>query len=138
MAHKLQLRVVTPERPVYEGEVDAVVVPAHDGELGILPRHARLLAALGVGELRATDAGGVRRYFVAGGFVQVRDNRVMVLCDRAARLEDLDVPAAEAQAAAARAEHSPDAAWLQRCAAATRRVAAHTTAPPRARQTNTH
>ena len=134
MAEKLSLRVVTPEHPVFEGEVQSAVVPAHDGEVGILPRHASLLAALGVGELRATTEGRVERFFIEGGFVQVSANRVTVLCDRASRLEALDPAAAEAQAAAARAARSPDAAWLRQRAASMRRVASHavaTPAPPR-------
>ena len=44
MAGSLDLRVVTPEKPVFEGPVEFVVVPAHDGDVGILPRHARFLA----------------------------------------------------------------------------------------------
>jgi F-type H+-transporting ATPase subunit epsilon len=133
---RLTLRVVTPERPMYEGEADAVVVPAHDGEIGILPRHAPLLASLGAGELRATTAGTVVRLYVEGGFVQVRGDRVTVLAERAARLEDLDPEAAAAEAAQARRERSPEALRLQQRAAAVRRVASHAggavaAAPPR-------
>jgi F-type H+-transporting ATPase subunit epsilon len=126
MAGTLALRVVTPERPMFEGEADSVVVPAHDGEIGVLPRHAGMLASLGIGELRATTGSGVLRFFIEGGFVQVRDNRVTVLCDRASRLEELDPAAAEAEAARARAEHAPDANRLQLRAAAIRRVASAT------------
>jgi len=122
MAGRLQVRIVTPERPVFQGEADSVVVPAHDGELGILPRHARLLAALGVGELRTTVDGAVHRFFVEGGFVQVRADRVTVLCDRASRLEDLDPQAARAEAEAARATHAADAARLERRATIVERV----------------
>jgi F-type H+-transporting ATPase subunit epsilon len=122
VAGTLQLRVVTPERPVYQGEADAVVVPAHDGEIGILPRHARLLASLGIGELRARRGTKVDRFFVDGGFVQVRDDLVTVLCDRATRLEDTDLAATEAAARAAREAHAPDAARLQQRAAALRRA----------------
>jgi len=122
MAGRLQVRIVTPERPVFQGEADSVVVPAHDGELGILPRHARLLAALGVGELRTTVDGTVHRFFVEGGFVQVRADRVTVLCDRASRLEDLDPQAARAEAEAARATHAADAARLERRATIVERV----------------
>jgi len=130
VAGTLQLRVVTPERPLYEGEADAVVVPAHDGEIGILPRHARLLASLGIGELRARRGAEVRRFFVDGGFVQVRDNLVTVLCDRATRLEDTDLAAAEAAARTARETHAPDAARLQQRVVALRRVlSAHGSAP---------
>jgi F-type H+-transporting ATPase subunit epsilon len=97
----LDLRVVTPERPIFEGPAEFVVVPAHDGEVGILPGHARLLATLGVGELRVRTSGGPVRLFVDGGFLQVADDRVTVLCDRAVPFAELDVAAAEAEARAA-------------------------------------
>jgi F-type H+-transporting ATPase subunit epsilon len=127
MAGTLSLRVVTPERAVFEGEVASVVVPGHDGEIGILPRHAAFLGAVGVGELRATTANGVQRFLVEDGFVQVRDNRVTVLCARAARLADVDRAAAETAAAAAaraRSERRPEAAALQQRAAVIRRLTA--------------
>lgn len=124
MAGTITLRVVTPERAVFEGEVTSVVVPGHDGEIGILPRHAAFLGAVGAGELRATTAAGVQRFFVEDGFVQVRDGRVMVLCARATRLEDVDVAAAEAAAAAARSAHAADATALQQRATVLRRIAA--------------
>lgn len=125
MADALHLRVVTPEKPVFEGDADSVIVPAHDGEVGILPRHARFLASLGVGELRIAAAGGVRRFFVENGFVQVAGNRVTVLCDRAQPVADLDVAGAEAEAQAAQSERSADAMRLQHRVTVMRRVAAH-------------
>ncbi len=130
MAGRLQVRIVTPERPVFQDAADSVVVPAHDGEIGILPRHARLLAALGTGELRAVAGGTVHRYFVEGGFVQVRADRVTVLCDQATRLEDLDPRAARAEAEAARAAHSPDASRLLRRATIAERVLRRTSTTP--------
>ena len=123
MAGQLQLRIVTPERPVFRGTVDAVVVPAHDGEVGILPRHARFLAALGVGELRATVGAEVKRFFVEGGFVQVSADRVTVLCDHGARLADLDPRTARTDADAAAAAHNPDAPRLRQRATVLERVA---------------
>ncbi len=119
----MQVRVVTPEAPIFEGDADAVVVPAHDGEVGILPRHARFLASLGLGELRITAGGSVQRFFLEGGFVQVRDQFVTVLCERATALESLDVSAAEADAERARAEKSSAAADLAHRASVIRRVA---------------
>jgi len=128
MSGQLQLRIVTPERPVFQGTVDAVVVPAHDGEIGILPRHARLLAALGVGELRATVGTTVQRFFVEGGFVQVSADRVTVLCDRGARLADVDPRVARAEAEAAATGRSPDAARLRQRATVLERVARRSSA----------
>lgn len=126
----MHVRVVTPEQPVFEGEADAVVVPAHDGEVGILPRHARFLASLGLGELRITSSGSVQRFFLEGGFVQVSGRQVTVLCNRAVALETLDVSAAEAEAARARAERGTDAANLAYRASVVRRVAGRPSSSP--------
>ena len=88
--------VATPEGPVFDGKARSVVVPAADGELGILPRHAPLVAALGAGELRIEEASGEKgRYFLDGGFVQVVANRVTVLATAAEAAKALDP--AEAQ-----------------------------------------
>jgi len=123
MAATLELRVVTPEKPIFEGDVEFVTVPAHDGEVGILPRHARFLASLGVGELRAGKGAGAVRLFVEGGFVQVSGSRVTVLCDRAAAIDGLDPQRADAEAEAA-ATDRPARLRAQRRAAAMRRVLA--------------
>jgi len=92
----LQVSITTPEGLLHKGEAVKVVVPAHDGELGILPRHAALVGALGAGELRVSPAGGSAplSFFVAGGFVQVLQDRVLVLATQA-------FPAALSDAAAA-------------------------------------
>jgi F-type H+-transporting ATPase subunit epsilon len=92
---RIHCTVVTPESAVYEGTVDAVVVPAHDGEVGILPGHAHFLAKLGFGELRVTSNSHTESLFVDGGFVQVAGDRVTVLTDSACPPEALDLPAAE-------------------------------------------
>ncbi|MGQ9590902.1 MAG: ATP synthase F1 subunit epsilon [Planctomycetota bacterium] len=92
----LKCVVASPEGLVWEGEASSVVVPAADGELGILPRHAPLLAKLGFGELRIARAaraedpsgGGGLRYFVDGGFVRVSGNEVVVLATTVVASED--------------------------------------------------
>ncbi len=97
MAQPLVCTVTTPEKLVNEGEARLVVVPAVDGELGILPRHAPLMALLGVGELRINRPGGeTERLFVNGGFLQVLDNRVNVLATEAELAGSIDVEAARA------------------------------------------
>jgi len=131
MADTLQTRVVTPERQVFAAAAERVVVPAHDGEVGILPGHARFLASLGVGELRITQGGKLLRFFLEGGFVQVRENQVTVLCENAVPLEAVDVGAAVAQAERARTEGTPNAAALARRAAVMRRVAERVSRPGR-------
>jgi F-type H+-transporting ATPase subunit epsilon len=125
MAGELQVRIVTPERQVYAGAADRVVVPAHDGEVGILPRHTRFLAGLGIGELRAVSGTSTQRFFVEGGFVQVRSNRVTVLCERANPLAEMNLEKAAAEAAAAREAKAPDAARLQERATVLRRILSH-------------
>jgi F-type H+-transporting ATPase subunit epsilon len=93
-AKKLQCVVVTPEKTWLDELVDFVVLPVYDGELGVLPGHTPLIARLGYGELRTKTSESARRYFVDGGFAQVRDNVVTVLTNRAIPAEQVDVSAA--------------------------------------------
>ena len=79
----LQVVVISPEATIYEGQADSVVVPAWDGELGILRGHAPLMAVLGTGEIRITRGSGTERFQVSGGFLQVVDDVVTVLSERA-------------------------------------------------------
>jgi F-type H+-transporting ATPase subunit epsilon len=125
---RLHVLVVTPEKPVFDGEADMIVVPAHDGELGILPRHARLLSSLGLGTLRVRDGRDTTRWFLEGGFVQVRENLVTILCEHAIEVEDLDVEQAEREAEQAKREGRHDATSLQQRAVVMRRVQSRTSA----------
>jgi F-type H+-transporting ATPase subunit epsilon len=79
----LRVSVISPERTIFEGAADSVVAPAWDGELGILRGHAPLMALLGAGNLRITRGGTTEHFYVAGGFLQVIDDRVTVLSERA-------------------------------------------------------
>jgi len=99
-AKKIDLVVITPERQVLEESSDAVVIPAHDGELGVLRDRAALMCELGIGQLRFTQAGRTSRLFIDGGFAQVYDNHVTVLTSRALPAEYVT---AEVVAAAERA-----------------------------------
>ena len=93
--------VSTPDGVFFEGDSGSIVVPAIDGEMGILPRHAPLIVRLGWGEMRVKPAEGrssdsVSRLFVEGGFLQVLEDKVNVL---AGTVESLDtLPKAEAEA----------------------------------------
>ena len=92
----LRLELVAPRGPVFEGDVDAVVVPAATGEIGILPRHAPLVALLAIGQMRALTAEGHWLSFaVAEGFVKVQFNKVIVLADTAEEASAIDVARAE-------------------------------------------
>ena len=82
-AQKLRVAVISPERTVYEGDADMVVVPAWDGQIGILRGHAPLLALVGKGTLRVTNGGAEQRFEIEGGFMQVADDVVTVLSERA-------------------------------------------------------
>jgi F-type H+-transporting ATPase subunit epsilon len=91
----LQLEIVTPERLAYAGEVDAVFCPGVEGELGVLPHHAPLLSMLGVGELRIRRGGDEEYFAIAGGFVQVRPDKVVVMAELADLSSEIDLEAAE-------------------------------------------
>jgi F-type H+-transporting ATPase subunit epsilon len=91
----LRLDIVTGERLVYSEDVDVVVAPGIEGELGILPRHAPLLTALTVGELRIRKGGEESSFAISGGFLEVRPDRVIVLADVAERDEEIDEARAE-------------------------------------------
>jgi len=81
----MSVDVVSPEAILYKGAATSVVVPAYDGLLGILPRHAPMLALLGRGVLTLRGAeGGERRFTIGGGFVQVVANTVRVVAEEAA------------------------------------------------------
>jgi len=77
------LSVISPEQKLYEGPARFAVVPAYDGEIGILHDHAPLMALLGEGALRVKTESGSLRFRVKGGFVQVLDNEVSVLSEEA-------------------------------------------------------
>ena len=118
------LEIVTAERLVYSDEVDIVVAPGMEGELGILPHHAPLLTILQPGELRIQKTGQEDVYIaVTGGFLEVTGNRVIVLADAAERSEEIDE--ARAQEALRRAEErlerSEEGQDLQRALASIRR-----------------
>ncbi|MBV9126321.1 MAG: ATP synthase F1 subunit epsilon [Planctomycetes bacterium] len=90
----LKCIVVTPERAMLDETVDFVAVPLYDGELGVLPGRAPLIGRLGYGELRLRRGESVRRFFVDGGFVQVKANAVTVLTPQAIPAEAIDLNAA--------------------------------------------
>ena len=78
----LKVSVISPEAVLYEGTTDSVTAPAHDGEVGILTGHAPMMALLGQGVLRLGGSGG-QRFNVDGGFLQVVDNTVRVVTEKA-------------------------------------------------------
>ncbi len=91
----LHLEIVTPERRAFEGDVDEVIVPGSEGELGILPHHAPLISLLGHGVLRFKRGGEEEEFAIFGGFLQVRPDRVVVLAETADMASEIDVTRAE-------------------------------------------
>jgi len=97
----IHLEIVTPEKRAYSDDVDAVVLPGSEGELGILPHHAPLISQLGMGELRVRKGGTEESFAIVGGFVQVRPDRVVVLAETADLASDIDLEKAKAAREAA-------------------------------------
>lgn len=93
---KLKFEIVTAERVIYSDDVDIVIAPGIEGQLGILPHHAPLLTMLQPGELVVRKEGAETAIFVSGGFLEVMHNRVTVLADAAERAEEIDIERAEA------------------------------------------
>lgn len=121
---KLKFELVSPERIVYsDDEVDVVIAPGADGELGILPNHAPLLTALGIGELRIRKGTEEESFAVHGGFLEVLANKVIVMADVAEYAEEIDLARAEAarERAERRYRERPDGLDIARLQAALRR-----------------
>ena len=95
MAERLTLELATPTRMVVAETVDEVVVPGSEGYFGVLPGHAPLLATLGIGELMNRIGRDERHVAVAGGFAEVRNDKVIVLADTAELPQDIDRGRAE-------------------------------------------
>ncbi|MDI6901210.1 MAG: ATP synthase F1 subunit epsilon [Anaerosomatales bacterium] len=93
MARTLVCEIVTPERIVYTNEVEMVIAPTVDGEIGILPLHAPLVTVLEPGELRVryNDNKDVEWFAVSHGYLQVHEDKVIVLADAAAPAGQIDV-----------------------------------------------
>ncbi len=102
---KIHLEIVTAERTLLtEDDVDEVVAPGTEGQLGILPSHAALVTTLEPGELRVKKGGTESAFAITGGFMEVLHNKVVILADAAERADEIDLE--RAQAARRRAEES--------------------------------
>ena len=99
---KLKFEIVTAERVVYSDDVDIVIAPGIQGQMGILPGHAPILTMLRADELVVRKDGEETVMFVSGGFLEVMQNRVTVLADVAERVDEIDI--ARAEEAKSRAE----------------------------------
>jgi F-type H+-transporting ATPase subunit epsilon len=116
---KISLTVVTRERKFIEVDVDEVVLPASDGEIGVLPGHTPLLTTLRIGTLRYRAGTTVERIVISWGFAEVLPDRVIVLAERGVLPSEVDMSAAEAERAEAEKElaylssHDPEFAIVE-------------------------
>ncbi len=122
----LRCQIITQERQLFDEEVDIVIAPGIEGEMGILPQHAPLVAALDIGELRVRRGNFEESFAIGGGVLQVAHDRVIVLADSAEQAEEIDIARAEAarrRAEQMMAEGAPrDPATLAALEAAIRRA----------------
>lgn len=98
----LRCEIITQERKVFDEDVDIVTAPSVEGQMGILPNHVPIVAALDFGELRVRRGTVEETFAIGGGVLQVAHNRVIVLADSAERAEEIDL--ARAEQARSRAE----------------------------------
>ena len=115
------LEIVTPERMVFSEEVDAVTLPGSEGELGVLPHHAPLVSTLGIGELKIRRGGEEELFAIAGGFVQVRPDKVVVMAETADMASEIDLE--KAQQARADAEKALESGFEEGADLASARAA---------------
>jgi F-type H+-transporting ATPase subunit epsilon len=113
MAKTFHCTVITPERPVLERQATFVAFPAFDGEMGVLPQRAPILAKLGAGELRVESPEGDAAYFVNGGFAQMVDDKLTLLTEEAKPKAELDPAQAARELTAALAMPAGDETQAQ-------------------------
>ena len=93
---KVELELVSPEKLLLSREVDMVVIPGAEGDMGVLPQHSPAITTVRPGTIVVYEGGAVTdRIFIAGGFAEVSDNRCTVLAEEAMPVEDIDKSSAE-------------------------------------------
>jgi F-type H+-transporting ATPase subunit epsilon len=92
----IKLEIITAERQVFSDDVNTVVAPGVEGELGVLPHHAPLITMLKPGEVLIRKDNEETYLFVSGGFLEVRPEKIIILADACERAEEIDIERAEA------------------------------------------
>ena len=116
---KIHLVVVTRERKIVEADAAEVILPAYDGEIGVLPGHTPLLTTLRVGQMRYRSGGEVHRLVISWGFAEILPDRVIVLAERGILPSEIDPAAAERERIEAERElaylssHDPEFARVE-------------------------
>lgn len=95
MAETIRLEIVTPDRSVYDQEVNMVIARASDGDIGILPHHVPLIAGLAIAPLRIKADDGEQQIAVSGGFIEVQPDKITILAATAETAEEIDIKRAE-------------------------------------------
>ena len=119
LPNKINLTVVTRERKIVDVQVDEVILPATDGEIGVLPGHTPLLATLKIGPLRYRTGGKIERLVISWGFAEVLPDRVIVLAEKGVLPGEIDAAAAEEERRRAERElmdlssHDPEFALVE-------------------------
>jgi F-type H+-transporting ATPase subunit epsilon len=104
MSKTLTLEMVTPEKTAFETSADFVVLPAFEGEMGVLPGHAPFLIELKAGEVRVTRGVEVSRFAISGGFTEIKDDRVSLFAETAEMADEINTERASQALERARAE----------------------------------
>jgi len=116
---KVRLTIVTRERKIVETDAEEVILPATDGEIGVLPGHTPLLTTLRIGQMRYRSGGQVYRMILSWGFAEILPDRVIVMAETARLPQEIDANAAEAERAEAERElaylssHDPEFARVE-------------------------
>lgn len=114
---RITLELVTPEKVAWSAPADFVVLPAFDGEMGVLPGHAPFLVQLMPGEVRVTDKGEVKRFAVSGGFAEVKDDKIELFAETAEMSDQIDAARAQQALEKAKAVVKPGLDPMQLAAA---------------------
>jgi len=95
MSLRIKFKIITPERTVFEEEIDQATLPATDGEVTILPNHRSYIATLKSGEITLKKAGKEINLAISGGFVEFDKNNLVILADTAEKAEEINIQWAE-------------------------------------------
>jgi F-type H+-transporting ATPase subunit epsilon len=95
MSQKINFKIVTPEKTVFESEIDQATLPVADGEVTIMPNHRSYIAALKAGEIMLKENGKENLLVVSGGFIEFNKNTLIVLADTAEAAAEIDLARAE-------------------------------------------
>ncbi len=94
-APKLNVSVISPEKLLFHGDADSIVVPGNEGFFGVYPGHTALVSLLGIGVLEVRQGSKTKYAAIEGGFFEVRDNKVTILTDHGSLKEDIDLTLAQ-------------------------------------------